>query len=45
LSLKDVRNGRIAVAATDTRVALVWLTARQLTANDPSGGYAVFACR
>jgi hypothetical protein len=32
------------VAATDTRVAVVWTTARQLNNNDHTGGYAVFAC-
>lgn len=44
-SLLDVHDGRIAVAASDTRVGVVWTTARQLTANDPTGAYAVFACR
>ena len=44
-SLLDVHDGRVAVAASDTRVGVVWTTARQLTANDPTGAYAVFACR
>ncbi len=39
-----VRDGRVSIAATDTRVAVAWTTARTLGANDPAGGYAVFAC-
>jgi hypothetical protein len=39
-----VRDGRVAVAVTDTRVAVAWTTAKTLGANDPTGGYAVFAC-
>jgi hypothetical protein len=39
-----VRDGRVALAATDTRVGVVWTTAKQLGSNDSSGGYAVFAC-
>lgn len=42
--LERVRDGRVAVAATDTRVAVAWTTAQELTDNDPAGGYAVFAC-
>lgn len=41
---KIVRDGRVAIAATDTRVAVVWTTATTLTDNDATGGYAVFAC-
>jgi hypothetical protein len=44
-SLLDLRDGRIAIAASDTRVAVTWITARSLTPNDAVGGYAVFACR
>jgi hypothetical protein len=44
-SLKDIREGRIAVAASDTRVAVSWITGKLLTENDAVGGYAVFACR
>jgi hypothetical protein len=44
-SLKDIRDGRIAVAASDTRVAVTWITGKLLTQNDAVGGYAVFACR
>lgn len=44
-SLKAVRDGRIAVAASDTRVAVVWASGTTLDPNDPVGGYAVFACR
>lgn len=44
-SVATVRDtGRIAVAATATRVAVAWTTAKSLTNSDPTGGYAVFAC-
>ena len=44
-SLANVRDtGRVAVAATPTRVAVAWTTAKTLTNNDSTGGYAVFAC-
>jgi len=39
-----VRDGRVALAATETRVGVVWTTAKKLGRNDSSGGYAVFAC-
>lgn len=39
-----VRDGRVAVAATDTRIAVAWTTARALNNNDHTGGYAIFAC-
>lgn len=42
--VSTVRDGRIAVAATATRVAVAWTTAKVLTNNDSTGGYAVFAC-
>ncbi len=42
--ISTVRDGRVAIAATETRVALTWTTAAKLTNNDNSGGYAVFAC-
>lgn len=41
---QTVRDGRVAIAATDTRVAIAWTTAKTLTNNDATGGYAVFAC-
>jgi hypothetical protein len=41
---QTVRDGRVAVAATSTRVAVAWTTAKALTNNDATGGYAVFAC-
>jgi hypothetical protein len=44
-SIKNVRDGRIAIAASPTRVAVVWATGATLDMNDPVGGYAVFACR
>jgi hypothetical protein len=44
-SVAAVRDtGRVAVAANATRVAVVWTTAKALTNNDSTGGYAVFAC-
>lgn len=43
-AINQVRDGKVAVAATDSRVAVVWTTAKLLTNNDPAGGYAVFAC-
>jgi hypothetical protein len=43
-SVSTVRDGRVAVAATTSRVAVAWTTAKVLTNNDASGGYAVFAC-
>ena len=39
-----VRDGLIAVAASDTRVAIVWTSGKTLTDKDPVGGYAVYAC-
>lgn len=41
-SVRDT--GRVAVAASATRVAVAWTTAKSLTNSDPTGGYAVFAC-
>ena len=43
-AVDHVRDGRVAIAATESRVAVVWTTAKVLKDNDPSGGYAVFAC-
>ncbi|MBX3233273.1 MAG: hypothetical protein KIT84_20990 [Labilithrix sp.] len=42
--INNVRDGSVAVAASPTRVAVVWTTAKELGSNDPAGGYAVFAC-
>lgn len=42
--IKTIKNGRVAVAATDSRVAVAWTSTRQLDENTPAGGYAVFAC-
>jgi hypothetical protein len=39
-----VRDGRVSIAVTDKRVAVTWTIARTLGANDPVGGYAIFAC-
>lgn len=43
-AMKTLRDGRVAVAASDTRVAVAWTTARTLTEHDVLGGYAIFAC-
>jgi hypothetical protein len=43
-SMINVRDGRLAVAASDTRVAVVWTTGQMLSGNDVVGGYALFAC-
>jgi len=43
-AINFVRDGRVAVAVSDTRVAVAWTTAKILQANDTTGGYAVFAC-
>ncbi|MDB4937032.1 MAG: hypothetical protein JWP87_4004 [Labilithrix sp.] len=43
-SVVTVRDGRVAVAATPSRVAVAWTTAKVLSNNDSTGGYAVFAC-
>jgi hypothetical protein len=34
----------VSVAATESRVAVAWTTAKVLGGNDPAGGYAVFGC-
>jgi hypothetical protein len=43
-AISTVGDGRVAVAATPTRVAVVWTTQKELDPDDPAGGYAVFAC-
>jgi hypothetical protein len=43
-SMKTVRDGRLAVASNGSLVAVVWMTAKTIGANDPLGGYAVLAC-
>ena len=43
-AVSTVRDGRVAVAANAQRVAVAWTTARVLSNNDSTGGYAVFAC-
>ncbi len=40
----DVRDGRVAVLATDTRVIVAWTTQESLGPDDATGGFAVFAC-
>jgi hypothetical protein len=40
----DVRDGRVAVLATDTRVIVAWTTQESLGPSDSTGGFAVFAC-
>jgi hypothetical protein len=39
-----VRDGRVAIAVSDSRVAVVWVTAANLGPNDAVGGYALYAC-
>jgi hypothetical protein len=39
-----VRDGRVAIAASDSRVLVAWLTATSLGPDDPVGGYALYAC-
>jgi hypothetical protein len=43
-STSSVRDGRVAVLATDTRVIVAWTTQESLGPNDATGGFAVFAC-
>lgn len=43
-AMTTVRDGRVAVAASDSRVAIVWTTGKSLGQNDTVGGYAVLAC-
>lgn len=43
-ALNIIRDGRVAVAATESRVAVAWTTASILKNDDTTGGYAVFAC-
>jgi hypothetical protein len=43
-AMGNVRDGLLAVAASDTRVGVVWTTGKTLTDKDAVGGYAVFAC-
>jgi hypothetical protein len=43
-SISAVRDGRVAVLATDTRVLVAWTTEESITFNDATGGYALFAC-
>jgi len=43
-AVDGVRDGRIAIAANESRVAVAWTTAKILSPNDSTGGYAVFAC-
>ncbi len=43
-SMAKVRDGRVAIAASDSRVIVVWTTGRTLGENDIVGGYALFAC-
>jgi hypothetical protein len=40
----SVRDGRIAIAASDSRVLVAWMTATSLGPDDPVGGYALYAC-
>ncbi len=44
IPIGNLRDGLVSVAATDSRVAVVWGTGKTLGFNDGVGGYAVFAC-
>ncbi len=44
IPLGTLRDGLVAVAASDARVAVVWGTGATLGTNDGVGGYAIFAC-
>jgi len=39
-----VRDGRLAIAASSSRVLVAWITATDLGPDDPVGGYALYAC-
>ncbi len=41
---QSAHDGPIALAATDTSVAIAWISHTTLTDGDTLGGYAVFAC-
>jgi hypothetical protein len=44
-SVSGIReSGRVAIAATSSRVAVAWTTASTLAKDEPTGGYALFAC-
>lgn len=43
-AISTIGDGRVAIAATPSRVAVAWTTQKKLDENDPAGGYAVFAC-
>jgi hypothetical protein len=43
-AIETVKDGRVAIAANESRVAVAWTTAKTLNPNDSTGGYAVFAC-
>ncbi len=40
----SIRDGRVSVTVDRNRVIVVWTTAKVLKANDPMGGYVIFAC-
>jgi hypothetical protein len=41
---KTVQDGLVAIAASDSRVAVAWITAATLGSSDAVGGYALYAC-
>jgi len=43
-SIAKVEDGKVAVATSGNRVAVVWTSASKIDINKPVGGYAVFAC-
>jgi hypothetical protein len=44
IPIGSIRDGLVAVAADDSRVAVVWGTGRTVSTLEDLGGYAVFAC-
>jgi hypothetical protein len=40
----DLADGHVAIAASSTRIAVVWTTQKTLLERDPVGGYAIYAC-
>ena len=43
-AINTIGEGHVAIATSNSRVAVVWTTQGILDENDPAGGYAVFAC-
>lgn len=41
---KGLRDGKVAIVASDDRVAVAWVTGNTISYDEPIGGYAVFRC-